>query len=181
MRIIISKGSKKFFTNLYQIRESFVNALLQPGKSILKKAFFNKLAIPKWEDFTNFLTETFNEVKKNKEGKVATYIPELGNANPEWFGVSVCTIDGQRFSIGDAKREFSLQSCGTKIISFIGNTHLLGTPLLYSLCIEDRGYDFIHKYIGKEPSGTSFNAFTLNYENKPHNACINAGAMIMSL
>jgi glutaminase len=31
-----------------------------------------------------------------------------------------------------------------------------------------------------ESSGVAFNAFTLNADNKPHNACINAGAIVLS-
>lgn len=51
--------------------------------------------------------------------------------------------------------------------------------MLYSMIIEDLGYDYVHKFVGKEPSGVEFNAFTLNREHKPHNACINAGSIVI--
>ena len=45
-----------------------------------------------------------------QEGTVATYIPELGKANPEHFGISLATVGGQEFSIGDWGQEFTIQS-----------------------------------------------------------------------
>src|ERR1044072_2936718 len=40
------------------------------------------------------------EYKSLTEGDVATYIPELGRANPEHFGVCVVTADGRVFEGG---------------------------------------------------------------------------------
>ncbi len=48
-------------------------------------------------------------------GEVATYIPQLGCVDPEKFGVSVCTVSGQRFSIGDHNDMFTIQSVSKPI------------------------------------------------------------------
>jgi len=42
-------------------------------------------------------------------GKPADYIPILAKADPTKFGLSVCTVDGQRFDYGDFDQEFSIQ------------------------------------------------------------------------
>ena len=52
-------------------------------------------------------------------------------------------------------------------------------PLIYAMTIEDYGYDKVHQYIGKEPSGHKYNSIILNKANKPHNPCTNAGAMVV--
>lgn len=36
-----------------------------------------------------------------------------------------------------------------------------------------------HKHIGKEPSGSLYNSFTLNEHKKPHNPVVNTGAIAM--
>jgi glutaminase len=46
----------------------------------------------------------------NTEGTLGDFLPEFAIQNAEKFGISICTIDGQRFSIGDVEDPFSLQA-----------------------------------------------------------------------
>jgi glutaminase len=147
--------------------KSFESSARHPTpEGILERAVTDRLVIRNWSKFTAEIEEMYHEVKKIDTGKVATYIPELGKVNPDLFGVSICTIDGQVFNIGDTEVAFPIQSCGK--------------PVIYSAALEQGSNIDVHSYVGREPSGVSFNAFTLNSEDKPHNACINAGAIIVS-
>ncbi|XP_012503375.1 PREDICTED: glutaminase kidney isoform, mitochondrial [Propithecus coquereli] len=103
---------------------------------------------------------------KKSPGKVADYIPQLAKFSPDLWGVSVCTVDGQRHSIGDTKVPFCLQSCVK--------------PLKYAIAVNDLGTECVHRYVGKEPSGLRFNKLFLNEDDKPHNPMVNAGAIVVT-
>ena len=111
-----------------------------------------------------FLEEIHESLKHNKDGHVATYIPELGNVNPELFGISACFKDGTIIEVGDSAVDFCLQS----------------TSKIFNYCMvrEKLGRDFVHSHVGYEPSGRSFNEFVLNDQGLPHNPLINAGAIM---
>jgi glutaminase len=130
----------------------------------IKKALLKDQIIPEFEDFCKDIMEIYRAVEKNKSGEVADYIPQLARVNPEQFGVSICTIDGQRFSYGDIDVPFCLQSSSK--------------PINYSLALEEHGRDKVHQHVGREPSGISFNALSLNTKGLPHNPMINAGAIM---
>ena len=51
--------------------------------------------------------------------QVASYIPQLARYDPKYWGVSVCTVDGQRFSIGDTNTPFTLQVSRAPIPSWL--------------------------------------------------------------
>jgi len=97
-------------------------------------------------------------------GDVASYIPELATANPDWFGICIATTDGQVYEVGDTRQPFTIQS--------------ISKPLVYGLALEDRGREVVLKAIGVEPTGDAFNSISLAPETGcPLNPMINAGAI----
>jgi glutaminase len=117
-----------------------------------------------WKEVTDYITFLYNQLKSCEEGKCATYIPQLAKANPNWFGVSVVTIDNKVFEIGDVDKYPSIQSCGK--------------PLNYALAIQEHGIEKILDLINVEPSGRSFNDSALDERHRPFNSQINAGAIL---
>lgn len=51
----------------------------------------------------NYLADLLRKHGCAREGVVATYIPELAKANPEWFGICVATVDSQVYEVGDSR------------------------------------------------------------------------------
>lgn len=141
----------------------------QQANHLLFRALSHQLVIPEWETFCKQCVDILEAVRSNESGANADYIPELANAPSDRLALSICTVDGQVFNYGDFNCGFSIQSCHK--------------PLNYALAIEEHGLEEVHKYVGYEPSGVAFNAFTLlEDENgkRPHNPMINAGAIVTS-
>lgn len=74
--------------------------VIAPNIVLITRAFRSQFVIPDFQDFIKDIEEMYWAAKSNTDGKVASYIPQLARANPDNWAVSVCTIDGQRFSIG---------------------------------------------------------------------------------
>ncbi|ETW06665.1 glutaminase A [Aphanomyces invadans] len=143
--------------------------LTESGAILLERALAQSLIIPRFNDFCDELIDIFEAAKLNQDGHIATYIPQLANVDPEKFGMALCTVDGQRFSLGDAKDPFCVQSC-SKAIS-------------YCLAVEELGVDKVHFHMGCEPSGLRFNDLSLldrGGSRVPHNPMINSGAIMSS-
>jgi glutaminase len=98
------------------------------------------------------------------DGVIASYIPELFKANPNWFGICVATVDGQIYEAGDARQPFTIQS--------------VSKPFVYGMALEDRGRAAVLEKIGVEPTGDAFNSISLAPGTGcPLNPMINAGAI----
>lgn len=134
--------------------------------NLLKKVFTRDMIIPEFEKFSSTIETLFNSCKKIKGGKVAEYIPQLAKSCPDNWAVSICTIDGQRFSMGNDKSPFTMQSASK--------------PLTYAVAVNELGAEMVHTYLGCEPSGESFNSIKLGPDLRPHNPMINLGAIVTS-
>jgi len=140
--------------------------IIRPNILLIEQALQGVLVIPDFEEFISDIERIYNSTKKIATGDVADYIPQLARVNPEYYGMALCTLDGQQYANGDFSIGFSVQSCCK--------------PILYSLALEEHGEEYVHGYIGREPSGRNFNELTLNEEGKPHNPMINSGAILCS-
>uniref|UniRef100_A0AAQ4NSS9 glutaminase n=1 Tax=Gasterosteus aculeatus aculeatus TaxID=481459 RepID=A0AAQ4NSS9_GASAC len=137
---------------------------VQSNIVLLTQAFRKKFVIPDFQSFTSHIDELYESAKKLTGGQVADYIPQLAKFSPDLWAVSLCTVDGQRHTVGDTKVPFCLQSCVK--------------PLKYAVAIHDHSTEYVHSFIGKEPSGLRFNKLFLNDDDKPHNPMVNAGAIV---
>lgn len=161
----LRQASKKAVGDIMMDRDLF-HRCMGGNIVLLIQAFRKKFIIPEFDIFAKKINEIFYQVEKQTDGKVADYIPQLAKFNPELWGVSLCTVDGQRHSVGDTKQPFCLQSCVK--------------PLQYAIAVHEEGTDIVHRYVGMEPSGVKFNMLSLDDEDKPHNPMVNAGAIVIS-
>jgi len=139
---------------------------IRPNILLVEQVLQGNVVIPDFSSLCTAISEIYQITKSNQNGKVADYIPQLAKVDPERYGVGLCTVDGQRYSTGDAGLEFCVQSCCK--------------PITYCLALEEHGAEYVHRYVGREPSGLNFNELALANDGEPHNPMINAGAIMCS-
>ncbi len=146
-------------------RDDFCHAI-RHNILLIERALQGRMVIPDFRGFCREIEAIYEATRANREGTSADYIPQLNlsGAALDRFALALCTIDGQRFAVGESKDFFTVQSTSK--------------PITYSLALEEHGPAFVHRFVGHEPSGTSFNELALNKENRPHNPMINAGAIM---
>src|ERR1700724_994413 len=110
-----------------------------------------------------FLDACHADFSAETGGAVADYIPELGKADPEHFGISLATLDGHVYEVGDTRIPFTIQS--------------MSKPFVFALALDTLGAARVESAIGVEPSGDPFNSIRLNADNHPFNPMVNAGAL----
>lgn len=110
------------------------------------------------------LRDLHRDLSSIHDGAVATYIPELAKANPDWFAICVVTTNGGIYEVGDSRQLFTIQS--------------ISKPFVYGLALEDQGREAVMAKVGVEPTGDAFNSISLDPgTGRPRNPMINAGAI----
>ena len=112
-----------------------------------------------------------NIIKSNKKytnfGQVASYIPELKNANAEDLGICIIDKDNNIYYAGDYKKKFTIQSVSKTII--------------LAMALMDNDWAYVFSKVGMEPSGDPFNSIMkleTDDTKKPCNPMINAGSIV---
>src|SRR5436190_5162807 len=113
-----------------------------------------------------FLERCRKDFANEDSGAVADYIPELCKADPDHFGISLATLDGHVYEVGDTSVPFTIQS--------------ISKAFVFALALDTLGAQKVESVIGVEPSGDPFNSIRLNAENHPFNPMVNAGAIACS-
>ena len=133
---------------------------------LVERALQGRMVIPDFRGFCDNVSDIYDATQAIRDGAPADYIPQLKLEEPDVdrYGVALCTTDGQRYAKGDARHFFTVQST-SKAIS-------------YCLALEEHGSAVVHRAIGHEPSGKSFNELGLDKANRPHNPMINAGGIM---
>ena len=86
-------------------------------------------------------------------------------AESDRFAISVATIDGEHFDVGDHTAAFPL--------------HSVSKVFTYALALADHGPDRVLERVGVEPSGDPFNALRVDERTmRPYNPMVNAGALV---
>lgn len=116
-------------------------------------------------ELQTLLESLHQHYQQQNDGTLACYIPELCKANPHWFAISIVTVDGQIFQVGDCQQTFTIQS--------------ISKVFTYGMALADHGRETLLTKVGVEPTGDPFNSLIrLDEDSKrPDNPMVNAGAI----
>jgi glutaminase len=99
------------------------------------------------------------------DGVVATYIPQLADADPAACAASVASVTGSAFEVGDADVRFSIQS--------------VSKPFVLALVVEALGADRARNLLGANATGLPFDSVMAVevHDHRTMNPMVNAGAI----
>jgi glutaminase len=131
-----------------------------------EKVYLNEAKQDHSSEIQKIIDSIYEKYKDVDDGAVATYIPELGKADPEHFAICLATADGRLFRAGDYHQECTIQS--------------MCKPLAFQMALEEYGLEETLKHVGVEPSGDAFNSIELDATSRPFNPMVNAGAIAVA-
>ena len=116
-------------------------------------------------DYANIIEQAHQKYKSNHDGKVADYIPALATYSPNNFAITIATVDGKIYQVGDVNKPFPMES--------------LSKVFTMALAMEQHGPQVVLDKLGANATGMPFNSGLAVELTKgaPENPLVNAGAM----
>eukprot|EP00043_Microstomoeca_roanoka_P014830 m.147869 g.147869 ORF g.147869 m.147869 type:complete len:413 (+) comp16120_c0_seq2:450-1688(+) len=151
-----SRGCRFLMWNSHEKKRRYSSYAVMETESVEKD--------PLIDEVFQVIQDVYDQLVEVREGRKAAYIPKLAAVNPDLFGVAVCSTNGELRTKGDVHIPFTMQSTIF--------------PLLYAKAVQLCGIEAVACYVGHEPSGQKFDAFSLNDDKVPHNPLIKAGAIV---
>ena len=113
----------------------------------------------------SYLQDLHSSLRHETDGVVATHLPELSQADANYFGLCAMTHDGAILEAGESRVAFTAQSTAK--------------PLILALALEDHDAETILNKIGVEPTGERFDSilYSDGQENHKLNPFMNAGLL----
>lgn len=114
------------------------------------------------------LKQLITDAERNRDGHVASYIPELANVNEELTAIAVRPIDGSAIVYTNTPLQTVTLQSTAKLIPLIG-------------LLEEFGVDQVLKWVKVEPSGDDFASITRleQFGPLPSNPMLNSGAIML--
>ena len=159
-----AQGLKKF-KEKDKINATAFQELVSPHITLIEKALTGNLVIPDFKNFASFITNLYNRTLQNEEGKVSEYIPELADVDPTSYALSVCTVDGQRFNIGNYNKPYLARETAKS--------------LNYCLAFDEMDEIGIHQKVGRAPKEKGFDYLMLDQDERLHNPLTGSGALMI--
>ena len=116
-------------------------------------------------DYARLIEQAHQKYKSNNDGKVADYIPALASYSPNNFAITIATVDGKIYQVGDVNKPFPMES--------------LSKVFTMALAMEQHGPQVVLDKLGANATGMPFNSGLAVELTKgaPENPLVNAGAM----
>ncbi|HCB1739179.1 TPA: glutaminase A [Citrobacter braakii] len=116
-------------------------------------------------DYAKLIDQAHQKYKSNHDGKVADYIPALATYSPNNFAITIATVDGKIYQVGDVNKPFPMES--------------LSKVFTMALAMEQHGPQVVLDKLGANATGMPFNSGLAVELTKgaPENPLVNAGAM----
>ncbi|KAF1386277.1 hypothetical protein PFLUV_G00092850 [Perca fluviatilis] len=128
--------------------------------SLILKSLQGRFVIPDFSTFTEETQKLFSRCRQ------LSSVQEKESMDSSKWGVSICTVDGQRLSLGDW--------AGSQLLAE------MSWPLVYGVAVDLLGSDLIHRYVAVETYSSHSSPFTLTKTGIPHSPLTETGAIVTS-